>query len=53
MKNFGLRITGLFIILLAIIGLIATTLLSISGGANDYINVNQFLAGNIDDYNGL
>lgn len=53
MKNFGLRITGLFIILLAIIGLIATTLLSISGGANDYINVNQFLAGNVDDYNGL
>jgi len=49
----GLRITGFFIILLAIIGLIATTLLSISGGAEDYINVNKFLSNQNEDLNGL
>jgi hypothetical protein len=49
----GLRITGFLIILLAIIGLIATTLLSISGGAEDYINVNKFLSNQNEDLNGL
>jgi hypothetical protein len=53
MKHFGLRITGLLLFLLAIIGLIATTLLSISGGANDYTNINKLANGQIKDYLGI
>jgi hypothetical protein len=53
LKHFGLRITGLLLFLLAIIGLIATTLLSISGGANDYTNINKLANGQIKDYLGV
>jgi hypothetical protein len=53
MKHFGLRITGLLLFLLAIIGLIATTLLSISGGASEYTNINKLFNGQIKDYLGV
>jgi hypothetical protein len=51
MKNLGLRIIGLLLFLLAIIGLVATIALSISGGANDYTNINKL--NNLKDYSGL
>lgn len=51
MKNLGLRITGLLLFLLAILGLLATITLSISGGANDYTNINTLSKTN--DLNGL
>lgn len=52
-NNFGLRLTGVLLFLLAIIGLIATTTLSISGGANDYTNLNSLFKSGLNDYLGL
>lgn len=48
----GFRFTGILLFLLAIVGLVATTTLSISGGANDYTNINKLFEG-LKDYQGV
>jgi hypothetical protein len=56
MKKFnslGIRFTGLLIFCLAVIGLISTILLSISGGAGDYTNINDLFKSNSEDLNGI
>lgn len=53
MKHMGLRLVGLLLFLLAIVGLIATTSLSISGGSNEYTNINKLFNGQTKDYLGI